>query len=338
MARLFTSRKETTPILCISLFPILQSGHTSQHTHGTESEAGEGGLDSGTSRGLGAGGSRSSSGGRARSCSTGRGIGGRLVCVASVGQSRGGDTSAVLAVRAVFGRRQLSRGECDVGALEAWSAIDLISRHSRVTHVVETAVGVTVGNNLNGSVHASGNVQTGGELQSTSTDTEVLGSLFLEGRQQSDVEVAARVVSESHQNLDLGRGVTHEELNGSTSDGELGTIRADGVLPTAGECAQDVLIETACSRVDKLEVGRDKRQQGAEEQLDLHVECGVMCVTCMVFRACETRRERWKMAQGKKVIASELVLVGGRLQGNRSHRVYSSAASYLAVIRIRKIE
>jgi hypothetical protein len=115
--RLSTSRCETTPILCTCPSPILQSGHTSQHTHGTESEASKGGLSSGTSRSLGAGGSRGSPGGRARRCSAACGTGSRLVGIASVGESLDGDTGAVLAVRAVLGRGQLSRGECDVGAL-----------------------------------------------------------------------------------------------------------------------------------------------------------------------------------------------------------------------------
>lgn len=65
------------------------------------------------------------------------------------------------------------------------------------THVVEAAAGVTIGNDLNSSIHASSNVQTSRELQSTSTDTEVLGSLFLDGRQQNVVEGTARVVSKS---------------------------------------------------------------------------------------------------------------------------------------------
>ena len=47
-------------------------------------------------------------------------------------------------------------------------------------------------------------------------------------------------------------------------------------VATAGELAEVVLIETTSSRVDELEVGRDKRQQGAEKQLDLHR--GGVCV------------------------------------------------------------
>jgi hypothetical protein len=79
--------------------------------------------------------------------------------------------------------------------------------------------------------------------------------------------------------------VAHEELDGCTSDGELGTVRADSVLTTAGELAQVVLIEATSSRVDELEVGRDKRQQGAEEQLDLHLDRWVVRVKCMVIRS-----------------------------------------------------
>ena len=150
----------------------------------------------------------------------------------------------------------------------------------RITHVVETAVGVTICNNLNGSVHAGSDVQTGRELQSTGTDAEVLGSLLLNGGQQNVVKVAAGVVSKSHEHLDLGRSVAHQKLDGCTGDGELGTVRADSVLSTAGEGAQDVLIETACSRVDKLEVGRGEGQQGAEKQLNLHL---VLCVICVMY-------------------------------------------------------
>lgn len=74
----------------------------------------------------------------------------------------------------------------------------------RITHVVETARRVTVGNNLNGSIHTLGNVQASRELQSTSANAEVLRTLLLEGREKSDVEVGAGVISKSQQHLDLG--------------------------------------------------------------------------------------------------------------------------------------
>jgi hypothetical protein len=95
--------------------------------------------------------------------------------------------------------------------------------------------------------------------------------------------------------------VTHEELDRCTADRKLGTVRADSVLTTARELAEDVLIETTSSRVDELEVGRDKRQQGAEKQLDLHLDECVVCVMWMVIREL-VRRAKMKMAQGKKVI------------------------------------
>lgn len=74
----------------------------------------------------------------------------------------------------------------------------------RIAHVVETARRVTVGDNLNGSIHTLSNVQASRELQSTSANAEVLRTLLLEGREKSDVEVGAGVVSKSQQHLDLG--------------------------------------------------------------------------------------------------------------------------------------
>ena len=74
----------------------------------------------------------------------------------------------------------------------------------RIAHVVETARRVTVGDNLDGSIHTLGNVQASRELQSTSANAEVLRTLLLEGREKSDVEVGAGVVSKSQQHLDLG--------------------------------------------------------------------------------------------------------------------------------------
>lgn len=70
--------------------------------------------------------------------------------------------------------------------------------------------------------------------------------------------------------------MAHEKLDGCARDGELGAVCGDGVLATAGELTEVVLIETTSGRVDELEVGRDKRQQGAEKQLDLHR--GGVCV------------------------------------------------------------
>lgn len=87
------------------------------------------------------------------------------------------------------------------------------------------------------------------------TDTEVLRALLLERRHQRDVEVGPRIIAQCEQNLDLGRGVAHVELDRCVGNRPWCAIAADGVLAAAREGAKDVFVEAAGGRVDEFKVG-----------------------------------------------------------------------------------
>ena len=137
---------------------------------------------------------------------------------------------------------------------------------SILSYVVQSSAGVSVRHHLNRSVHAFRDVEAGWVLDGTSTQAEVLRALLCEGGHQGDVEVVTWIVAKGEQDLDVRLGVTHVQLDGSTIDGELGSVWADSVLPTTGKSSEDVFVETASDRVQELEVCRDKRQQGSEEK------------------------------------------------------------------------
>ena len=109
-----------------------------------------------------------------------------------------------------------------------------------------------------------------GNVDGGPVDAEVLRAFLLECRDESDVEVGAGVVSKREKHLHVCRCVAHEELDGSSSHGPGSAVAADSVLTAAGEGTQNVFIEAAGGGIDQLEVGRDEREESAEEELRTH--------------------------------------------------------------------
>lgn len=143
----------------------------------------------------------------------------------------------------------------------------------RTTYSVESTVGITVGHNLQSRVHAVRERNTERLLVERDVrETESTQSGEAEGRDKGDVEVVARVVTETQEHLDGRLAVAHGQ---GDRDGILrqGQHRPLGGLAhsTAGERGHGVLIEATARGVVELEVGgRERNQSGEGEERELH--------------------------------------------------------------------
>jgi len=137
---------------------------------------------------------------------------GRLVGVHGWACDGGGcHSSAVHAVLAVVCLAELRVGEGDVGTLRQSQILSRMRQHGggvRRSYVVESSAWVSVGDDLNGGIHAFGDVKTSGVSDGSGTQAEILRAHFLESRDKGDVVVVTRVVAKRHQNLDLGGRMT----------------------------------------------------------------------------------------------------------------------------------
>ncbi|OIC23449.1 hypothetical protein A7L51_18970 [Acinetobacter baumannii] len=73
--------------------------------------------------------------------------------------------------------------------------------------------------------------------------------------------------------------MTHLKLNGSTADGEVGTLRLDVIEPSAREGALLVIIETTRGWVLHFEVGEGKgKEREREKGVGKHLDGKSVCV------------------------------------------------------------
>ena len=143
------------------------------------------------------------------------------------------------------------------------------------TYVVETTVGVTVGDDLEGRVHAARNVQT--RRNHNIAQAEAIRSTLLDSRHKVNVErvgAVARVVTKSYVDLRARLGVLHVKLNWSTSDRpQCATLGAGIVEATAGSVDGPLFVETASDRPEDLKVGGGERGEEREEsEFGIHRE------------------------------------------------------------------
>lgn len=144
------------------------------------------------------------------------------------------------------------------------------------THVVQSTVRIAVGDDLDSGVDALGN--TGDRAQVQILHTESTKSFLAERLLDNDTEVAAGLVAQSQEDFDGGFIVTHGQGDGEGRHGDGGTVRRDGILTTAGECAEGVFIEATGRREVELEVSLNGDRQQSQESGRLGEHVGNGCV------------------------------------------------------------
>lgn len=136
------------------------------------------------------------------------------------------------------------------------------------THVVETTVGVTICDNLNGSLGTVGDVQ--GLRDNYISQAELSEAFLQEGWYDDGVEGGTNIFTDGNEDFDVGLVVAHGETDLSTGQWPGGAVGRDCVLASAGEGTQDVLIETTRSRVVENEVSRRSSSESEGDER-LHV-------------------------------------------------------------------
>jgi hypothetical protein len=130
----------------------------------------------------------------------------------------------------------------------------------RSAHLVQTTVWVSVGDDLDGSILALGQVQVAREGQVA--DAEVVGSFLLDGLHESNA-VRAVAVAQCHVDLNFGIGVVHVELDGTAGEREW-SAGGYGVEASAGKVDGLVIVEAAAFGPDEKEVSRGDGQESEE--------------------------------------------------------------------------
>lgn len=132
-------------------------------------------------------------------------------------------------------------------------------------YLVETAIWITIGHNLNRRVCSRSDVQVGGD--SETADAEVVWASLLEGVSELNAVGALWVVSERHVHSTFDGSMLHTQLNREcASEWNRGSVCVRCVEATAWEVDNGCLIETTSGWIDSPEMGQSRDGQEREDQ------------------------------------------------------------------------
>lgn len=137
---------------------------------------------------------------------------------------------------------------------------DSRAREGDIRTVVQAAIWVAVGDDLDGGVGALGDVQAIGQGEAGHAEGAQAG--LLEGLAQHRVEGRADVVAEADQHLDVRLDMAHREPDLAARQWPQRAVRRGRVEGAAGERRELVLVEAPDRGIVEVEVGACEGEGG----------------------------------------------------------------------------